>query len=57
MDDELASAVISIAMTLKKLEEEGVFTLTPAQVSEALSTLDRIATALELIYSQLLTSG
>lgn len=53
MEDRLVRAVTVIAKTLTKLEEEGVFTLAPAQVNEGLSTLNRIANILEKIESRL----
>jgi len=49
MEDKLVNAVVAIAVTLKKLDEQGLYTLTPAQVSEALSALHKIATALDQI--------
>jgi len=53
MEDKLVNAVVAIAATLKKLDEQGLYTLTPVQMSEALSALHKIATALDEIEAHL----
>lgn len=53
MEDKLVNAVTAIATTLSKLDEQGLYMLTPAQVDEGLSALHKIATALEQIEGHL----
>ena len=49
----LTEAVVAIAATLDKLDEQGLYTLTPAQVNEGLSALHKIAMALDQIEGHL----
>lgn len=53
MEDKLVNAVVTIATTLNKLEQEGLFQPDPAQAREVVFALRKIAVTLDKIEGHL----